>query len=68
MKCSKEHKEKIRLSNLGKSRNKGRILTEAHKQKMSQRFSKEKNPMFGMFKNKNPNYGNGEKIKGLVIG
>ena len=38
--------------------------TEAHKQKMSQRFSKEKNPMFGMFKNKNPNYGNGEKIKG----
>jgi len=36
--------------------------TEEHKQKMSDRFKGDKNPMFGMVGNKNPNYGNGLKI------
>ena len=36
--------------------------TEEHKQKMSDRFKGNKNPMFGMVGNKNPNYGNGAKI------
>lgn len=42
---SKEHKEKIRLSNLGK--NKGKVATEEHRQKNAAAHRGEKNGMFG---------------------
>lgn len=42
---SKEHKEKIRLSNLGK--NKGKVATEEHRQKNAAAHRGENNPMYG---------------------
>lgn len=38
--------------------------TENHKKKLAKRVSGKGNPMYGRFGNKNPNYGNGDKIKG----
>lgn len=42
---TKEHKEKLRLSNIGK--NKGRIQTEEHRRKNSNTHKGEKNAMYG---------------------
>ena len=36
--------------------------TEEHKKKLADRVSGKGNPMFGKFGDKNPNYGNGQKI------